>query len=172
METLNLVIWPCSIKHLKKLIEGNTEFKKAFGINVSEGYIEWPEVLPKFIERLQKGDAPEEWFSHLIIHKEDNKLIGFCGYKGKPDESGAVEIGYSISPAYRRKGYATEAAKALIENALQYNSVKMVCAHTLAERSASTLVLEKIGMFYKGEIITNEGTKLWRWELERKKSQR
>jgi RimJ/RimL family protein N-acetyltransferase len=51
-----------------------------------------------------------------------------------------VEIGYSILPAYHRRGYATEAAAGLARSAF-LKGVKVIAAHTLAEDRASGGVL-------------------------------
>ena len=48
-------------------------------------------------------------------------LIGCVG--AFPKEAGDVEIGYSTLPEFQRKGYATEAAAALLELAVGRMSV-------------------------------------------------
>lgn len=75
-----------------------------------------------------------------------------------------VEIAYSIAPEYQGKGYATEAAAALIAIARREPAVQLICAHTLAERNASTRVLEKCGLRKVGEAIEDD-VPIWRWEL-------
>ena len=42
------------------------------------------------------------------------ELVGNGGFKGPPSASGVVEIGYSILPAFQRRGFATEAARCLM----------------------------------------------------------
>jgi len=92
-------------------------------------------------------------------------LVGLGGFKSVPDSQRTVEIGYSVAPSYQGKGFATSAARQLIEIALASKLVSCVCAHTLAERNASTRVLEKCGMAKVSEIIDPEDGKLWRWEI-------
>jgi len=70
-------------------------------------------------------------------------VIGKCGFKGPPDGDGMVEIAYGVSPEYQGKGYATEAAAALVSYALGTGQVRVVRAHTLPEPNASTRVLTK-----------------------------
>ncbi len=49
---------------------------------------------------------------NALISKEDSELVGMCGLLIQTvDEIQELEIGYSILPAYWKKGYATEAAK-------------------------------------------------------------
>lgn len=116
MDTEHLILEPCTIEHLEKLLAGASAFKNAFGIEVVDGYLEFPEAIPYWVEKLRSGSS-KEWWAYMILHKKDKSLIGIGGYKGEPDSQGVVEIGYGIAPAYRGKGYATEAALALIHNA-------------------------------------------------------
>jgi hypothetical protein len=45
--------------------------------------------------------------------------------------------------------------------------VRTVCAHTLPARSASTRVLEKLGMSFVGFANDADVGTVWRWELKR-----
>jgi RimJ/RimL family protein N-acetyltransferase len=72
-------------------------------------------------------------------------LIGSGGYKGRPVE-GAVEIGYGMVPEQQRRGYASEAAFALIERAFAFDGVDCVAAQTLPGMDASLGVMRLCGM--------------------------
>lgn len=124
------------------------------------------EASGDFKARVENGKAPDPWqFGFAIIHRAENVLIGTCGFPGPPDSNGVAEIAYGIAPAYQGRGYATEAAKALIDFAISDPRVKMICAHTLAEESASISVLKKCGLTKVGDAIDSEnGLKVWRWE--------
>jgi RimJ/RimL family protein N-acetyltransferase len=167
METKNLNLIPCTIPHLEKLLEGAEAFEAAFGLRVIEGYIEFDGVLEYTLDILKSGKVSSEWSSYFFIHRADKALIGLGGYKGAPDENGSVEIGYGVAPAYRGKGYATEAAEALIQSAFAYPDVQMVCAHTLAETNASGSILSKLGMNKVAEINDPEDGTIWRWEIKK-----
>lgn len=167
METQNLSVIPSTIPHLEKLIEGAEAFENAYGLRVMDGYIEFDGVLEYSISMLQSGKVNGDWLSYLFIHRDDKALIGFGGYKGAPDETGSVEIGYGLAPAYRGKGYATEAANALVQHAFSFPNVQMVCAHTLAETNASGSILSKIGMTKVSEINDPEDGAIWRWEIRK-----
>jgi RimJ/RimL family protein N-acetyltransferase len=104
---------------------------------------------------------------YFVIHRDDDRLIGNCGFKGAPNAEGMVEIGYAIAPAYEGRGYATEVAQGLTDRAFASPYVKMVDAHTLAEENASTSVLRKIGMKWVEEIIDPEDGKIWHWRITR-----
>jgi [ribosomal protein S5]-alanine N-acetyltransferase len=167
METKNLSLIPCTIPHLEKLLEGNEAFEVAYDLRVIEGYIEFDGVLEYTLDILKAGKVSSEWASYFFIHRDDKALIGLGGYKGQPDENGSVEIGYGVAPAYRGKGYATEAAQALIEGAFVHPDVQTVCAHTLAEENHSVAILRKLGMEKVAEINDPEDGNIWRWEIKK-----
>jgi RimJ/RimL family protein N-acetyltransferase len=79
-----------------------------------------------------------------------------------------VEIGYGFAPAYQGRGYATEAAQALVKNAFACDNVAIVRAHTLPEKNASGRVLAKCGFDLVGEVIDPHDGPVWRWELRAK----
>jgi ribosomal-protein-alanine N-acetyltransferase len=103
----------------------------------------------------------------MVIHVSDKMLIGDGGFKGKPDEEGKVEIGYSIVPEYRRRGFATEVARALVDYAFSQPGVKAVEAHTLANGTASIKVLKKAGMSFVAEFHDPEDGLLFQWRLDK-----
>ena len=98
--------------------------------------------------------------------KDENLLIGNCGYKGPPKD-GVVEIGYEVIPEYRGIGLATEIAAVLVDNAINDPAVEKVIAHTLPEENASCKVLRKCGFTQVAEIFDKEDGIVWRWEIER-----
>ena len=83
-------------------------------------------------------------------HQERPLLVGIAGYKGAPDASGVVEIGYGIVPEQRRRGFASEAVRALIERAFDDPRVEAVIAHTLPELAPSIGVLRRTGFLFEG----------------------
>ena len=119
----------------------------------------------EFMKKLRAATKPDLWnFGFGVVHKIDNWMIGFASFTAPPDSDGAVEIAYGISPSYQGKGYATEAAMALVDFASHDNRVRIIRAHTLARTNASTRVLEKCGFKKTGEIVDSEDNLVWRWE--------
>ncbi len=68
----------------------------------------------------------------------------------QPNAEGTVEVGYSVVPEYRRRGYATEATRAMIKHAFADAAVRRVIAHALPELVSSIGVLEKSLFAYAG----------------------
>jgi [ribosomal protein S5]-alanine N-acetyltransferase len=108
-----------------------------------------------------------EWDSFCITQRADSRAAGFCGRRKLPDSTGAVEIAYGLAPAYQGKGLATEAARALVQDAMRSSQVKAVVAHTLPEMNASGRVLAKCGFVRAGEAVDPDEGVVWKWQLTR-----
>ncbi len=57
------------------------------------------------------------WLSKVVIAEPEGTVVGFAGFHGPPDETGMVEIGYSVDPDHRRRGYARAILAALMRRA-------------------------------------------------------
>lgn len=168
IETTRLSLIPCNKEILEALFKGHKELAKVLQVNIPDEWTEFGEPMFRFTyDRITTAPDEIRWMAYLPIYKPDNMLAGSCGYTGKPDANGIVEIGYEIAPHYRNIGLATELAKALIANAFSYKEVTMVQAHTLAEVNASGKVLQNCGMLRNGEVVHPEDGPLWRWELKK-----
>ncbi len=84
-----------------------------------------------------------------IARKEDRRLVGATGLR-IDQRNLQAEIGYWIGRPYRRNGYASEAAAALVRHAFNGLGLRRVIAHHFARNPASGRVLEKIGMTREG----------------------
>jgi [ribosomal protein S5]-alanine N-acetyltransferase len=168
IETKNLRLISCNIDTLKEAIAGSENLARKLGVTVPDPWTAFGTgPLRHAIDRLSKNKEESNWWGYFPIHKQDNKLIGNGGYKGPPTPDGTVEFGYEITPDYRNRGFATEFAKGLIENAFKDNRVKLLIAHTLGHENPSTNVLRKCGFEKAGEMNDPDDGLIWRWELKR-----
>ena len=91
-------------------------------------------------------------------------VIGCCGFKGKPAADGTCEIGYGVLTEFRRAGYASEAARGLIDWAFAHPEVTRVVAETYPELKPSIRVMEKNGLRFAGD---GSEERVIRYELTR-----
>jgi RimJ/RimL family protein N-acetyltransferase len=82
---------------------------------------------------------------YLLERGTPPHLVGVAGFAGAPGADGVVDVGYSILPAYRRRGLATEAVGALLQYALARPGVRCVAAETYPSLEGSIGVLLKCG---------------------------
>lgn len=112
------------------------------------------EFLTRQIEGLRRRRSTPGWFVRAVLRKEDDVLVGNCGFHGTPEDVGRAEIGYSIFEPYRGHGYASESAQALVDWAREQGSSSVFA--TVAERNAPSLgVVTKLGFERTG--VRNDG---------------
>lgn len=140
------------------------------GVDFAENWSRFPEAMIWMRDFLREHPEDLSWWCYLIVHRYDARLIGTCGYKGAPSMEGTVEIGYEIADAYQGRGFATEAAAALMDYAFRHDAVKAVVANTLAEENPSVGILRKLGFQFVAEHIDIEDGLLWEWRCERASS--
>jgi len=95
--------------------------------------------------------APHDpWRFYYILLSEPRTLIGTCGIKQPPDETGCVDVGYSVLEQYRCRGFASEAVMALMSLAFAKGALE-VAAETFPSLAPSLRVMQKCGMTIIGE---------------------
>jgi len=124
------------------------------------------QVSPEWLERMRTS-APSAWtHGFAMVERATNASVGSAAFKGPPADA-MVEIAYGVDQEHRGRGYAKEAAAALVDFAFSNHDVRVVRAHTLPERNASTSVLTACGFKFLGEVMDPEDGLVWRWELAR-----
>jgi RimJ/RimL family protein N-acetyltransferase len=104
-------------------------------------------------ERIAK-DRSEGIDFYAVVLKENQKMIGHLYFKQiDPHVMMTWELGYIFNPSYQRKGYASEAARALIEYAFPKYKVHRIMAKCDPKNPASWKLLEKIGFQREGHFI-------------------
>ena len=78
------------------------------------------------LRALHADSSQIPWRIRLIVERSSQTVIGSINLKGPPDGSGDVEIGWGLNDSARRKGYATEAAAAVLEWVFQQPGARSV----------------------------------------------
>jgi ribosomal-protein-alanine N-acetyltransferase len=94
-------------------------------------------------------DAP--WLLRPILLRESRVAAGYINFHAAPDERGVPEIGYTVLPAYRRRGYATEAVRALFDWAAREHGVRRFRASVSPDNEASLGLIDKLGFTQIGD---------------------
>lgn len=160
-----VVLLPATVEHLTALRDDRTAFGRLLGCDVPDGWPEFPEAVEFTLGKLTEHPHQADWWMHFFLADGGALLVGSGGFVGPPRD-GAVEIGYEIAPEFRERGYATAAARAMIDKAMTATGrLRTIVAHTLAHENPSTGVLRRLGFTRVAEIEDTDGTPLWRWEV-------
>ncbi len=127
------------------------------------------EVLPALERRIadvalwQEGDT----VACAVVVRATGELIGDCSLHWVSAEHRVGEIGFVFHPDHHGRGYATEAARPLLEFGFATAGLHRIIGRLEARNIASARVLEKIGMRREALLIENEFVKgEWQSELD------
>jgi len=127
---------------------------------------EWfssPEVFGEYnpLRQMSRTDAEKIFENPLelkpfFIEKKDGSKIGFVAHFYVLHVAGRqLEIGYSLVPSERGKGYCTEAAKIMVDYLFLSKEAMRIQAQTDPRNVASQKVLEKVGFKREGTVRKN-----------------
>lgn len=103
-----------------------------------------------FLELVQQHYKKGNLFAWAVERREDDRLIGSCGFVAHKTEQRSAEIGYWLGKPYWGKGYAVEAARALVRFGFEQMDLERVEAKCFVENRAGQRVIEKLGMKFEG----------------------
>lgn len=108
------------------------------------------------LRRRQLAEHPdhEPWLVRPAIRREPgapSDAVGFVNFHAPPNEAGIAEIGYSILPSWRRRGYGLEAARALLAWAVADPRVRTLRASVAPDNAPSRGLVARLGMVQTGE---------------------
>ncbi len=101
--------------------------------------------------------------------KHSGALIGMCGFAPVEDY---IDLGYRFERQRWGKGYATEAARAVVDDGFHNHGFAEIVGMAHPENSGSIRVLEKLGFVYQRDQQTPRGLPAKRYLLQRDSVQR
>lgn len=126
----------------------DTEIKDFFGLSSDEEFIK---ELNKFESGYTTHNRSLEIFQ--IIDKENNNIIGSCGYHNWYKDHQRAELGYAITnEVYKGMGVMSEAIKVVLEHGFVKMKLHRIEAMVGTENIASIKLLEKNGFSKEGVL--------------------
>ncbi|HEV2707685.1 MAG TPA: GNAT family N-acetyltransferase [Pyrinomonadaceae bacterium] len=86
---------------------------------------------------------------YAVVERASGRIVGSCGFTYVAALS-EIDLGYVFERASWGRGYATEAARAVLAYGFDRLGFEEVTANTVPEHYASRRVLEKIGFEFRG----------------------
>jgi RimJ/RimL family protein N-acetyltransferase len=87
-----------------------------------------------------------------VEQREGGAVVGTVGAFFRETAEALVELGWSLYPRYWGQGFATEAAAAALQFAIDTHDARRVVAHIAAENLASIAVSKHLGMKYDTDV--------------------
>jgi len=110
-------------------------------------------------------DAGPCWMM-CALEAEGGRMIGEVGMYFAPAAHSVGNIGWSIHPDFQGKGYAGEAARALLDFAFVKRGLHRVTANGDPRNLASTRLMERLGMRREGTMLKSQFIKgAWQDEV-------
>ena len=111
-------------------------------------------------------EAEGAWLSTAVTLRESGLVVGDVGLHWVSVQHRTGEIGFVFDPAHQGRGYATEAAHALVDWAFGSFGLHRMIGRTEVRNVGSARVLEKLGMRLEAHLVENEWVKgEWQSEL-------
>ena len=165
--------WPLETERLVLRPYNDGDRENLHGVYSDADVARWlyygPSTLEESREKLARKIAgcelEEDRGLSAAVELRDGTYVGDIVLFYASVEHKTVEVGFSMDPRYQGNGYATEAARTLIDWAFAQGFHRVV-GRLEARNSASARVLEKIGMRREALLVENEWVKgEWQSEL-------
>ena len=103
------------------------------------------------IAQLEADPLSQPWLLRaIVLVDQPDVMVGRIGFHAPPDARGAVEIGYAVSPAFRRRGYASEAVVGLLDWAARTHDVRHFVASVSPTNEPSLRLIARLGFLRTG----------------------
>ncbi len=115
--------------------------------------------IEQMADRLPGEDGG--WVQLSVEEREGDHLVGDVGLSPAEDDPGVIKLGYTMSPAFQGRGYATEAIAALIDYTFETLHADVARIYASAINTPSIRVAEKVGMHLVERIEREYGGEIW-----------
>jgi [ribosomal protein S5]-alanine N-acetyltransferase len=112
------------------------------------------------LAQIRQDLASQPWLLRAIVIRESGVMVGHINFHSPPQpgcQTGTapegVELGYTIHEPHRRRGYATEAALAMMQWAYSQHGQRFFLLSISPQNLASTAMAETLGFVQCGSHI-------------------
>ncbi len=104
------------------------------------------------VDQVAADPGSARWVARAaVVAEPEGVVVGHAGFHGPPDDTGMVEVAYSVDPAYRRRGYARAMLRELLRRAAAEPGVSTVRATIRPDNVASLATIAGFGFAEVGE---------------------
>jgi len=132
-------------------------------LDVPSEWLEAQWLMEMRLVKMRENPGLEPWLLRAIGLRETKTMVGFIGFHTLPGADylhryapDSVEFGYTIFVNYRRMGYASEAAGALMDWATHEHGVRRFVVSISPVNEPSLRIAQKFGFRKVGSFIDTE----------------
>jgi RimJ/RimL family protein N-acetyltransferase len=115
-------------------------------------------------ERAVEPGEEARWFELAVVLRSESKVIGCVGIKILSRQHRFGEVGWTLNPRYQGRGYATEAANAILRFGFEELDLYWLSAFCHVRNEPSWRLMERIGMRRLAHLERNRFTKGEWWD--------
>ena len=136
---------------------------RLINLSIPRDWLDAKWLMEMRLAKLRDDPALEPWLLRAVGLRETRAMVGFLGFHSRPGPDylksyapDSVEFGYTIFPEYRKKGYSSEAAQALMEWAEREHGVKRFILSISPTNEPSLRLARRFGFSKVGTITDPE----------------
>ncbi len=106
-----------------------------------------------WLGRWARDPSAAEWMARAMVLQEGagRRVVGSVGFHGPPDAERRLEVGYSVDPPYRRRGYTRESVIVMFDWAHTRHGISRFVASISAGNEPSLALVRQFGFEKVGE---------------------
>ena len=149
--TPRLELWLMTAEFMQESLAG-TLAKDALEFTPHERWLDESNFIQVRERQYRKEPGYDSWGVWAILQRDKRQMIGHIGFHTTPNAeylrpyvADAVEFGFSVYPAYRSQGFATEAARGLIDWATREKQQRRFVVSISPSNDHSQAIARKLG---------------------------
>jgi RimJ/RimL family protein N-acetyltransferase len=134
--------------------------ERALGASLPEGWPADPSVLRLRLEQLRRDPGLQPFVLRAIVLRDGARVVGHIGFHSRPGPAyldavamGGIELGYTVFPEARRRGYAREAVTGLIDWAARVHGVTRFVLSIGVDNAPSLALAHQLGFEKVGSVV-------------------